>query len=306
MDAGTRFPAHLKDGRMYFLYGILDCSNPINIFINYKWRILLSTYPNIFITNNKIYTMREETIGKHKVKIYDSIDELPIARFHKYNKYLLIDSGVGSDLEDADGKFVRAIKFVKTDPDLAVKELQNLRQLLHLINTTLNPKHLAFATLVVEIDGKPVTDLSDSGIQETLRILGEAKKGWLDWLMESVKKKIDEELSLYFPALFDDARSKEVYDKLRSRTLIIVDGILTGEDKLQELEKIDEYLLSLAKPKTFSGKDSVEIQYDKQFENMNILLAQQLSVNTENMTVLQYYNAFEYLKKSVKNKTNGR
>lgn len=250
--------------------------------------------------------MREETIGKHRIKIYDSIDELPILRFHKYNKYLLVDSGVGSDLEDADGRFVRAIKYVKTDPDLAVKELQNLRQLLHLINTTLNPKHLAFATLVVEIDGKPVTDLSDSGLQETLRILNEAKKGWLDWLMELVKKKIDEELSLYFPALFDDARAKEVYDKLRARTLLIVDEIISGQDKLQEVEKIDDYLLSLAKPKTFAGKDSVEIQYDKQFENMNILLAQQLSVKTENMTVLQYYNAFEYLKKSVKNKKNGR
>lgn len=250
--------------------------------------------------------MREETIGKHKVKIYDSIDELPIIRFHKYNKYLLIDSGVGSDIDDVDGRFVRAIKYIKTEPESAIKELQNLRQLIHLVSSSLNPEHLAFAVLVAEIDDKPMNDLSEAGLQEVLRILGEAKKGWMDWLLELVKKKIDTELNLYFPGMFDDARTKEFFDHLKQRTMIILNGLISGEDKTDEVEKIDDFLLSLAKPKTFYGKESVEIQYDKQFENMNILLTQQLAVNPVNMTVLQYYNAFEYLKKSLKSKKNGR
>lgn len=44
--------------------------------------------------------MRKIVLAKHKVELYDSIDELPIVRFHKYNKMLLIDAGVGSDLSD--------------------------------------------------------------------------------------------------------------------------------------------------------------------------------------------------------------
>ena len=46
--------------------------------------------------------MRKIVLAKHKVELYDSIDELPIVRFHKYNKMLLIDAGVGSDLSDWD------------------------------------------------------------------------------------------------------------------------------------------------------------------------------------------------------------
>ena len=38
--------------------------------------------------------MKEVELAGHKVVLYDSIDELPIARFHKYNRYLLVDAGV--------------------------------------------------------------------------------------------------------------------------------------------------------------------------------------------------------------------
>ena len=46
--------------------------------------------------------MTEIRIGKHKVRIYESIDELPMERFHRYNKYLLIDAGLGSDISTLD------------------------------------------------------------------------------------------------------------------------------------------------------------------------------------------------------------
>ena len=251
--------------------------------------------------------MREEKIGKHKVKIYDSIDELPIARFHKYNKYLLIDSGIGSDLEDRDGHLNKAMRYAKTNPELCVKELQNLRQMLYLVSSSLNTEHLAFAVLVTSIDDEPMNDLSDTGLKRVLEILNEVPKHWIDRLIELVKKKIDEELRLYYPSLFDDAGTKELYDKLKERVILVLDSIIEEEDKKEDINRIDDFLLTLSKPKTFYGKDSAEIQYDKQFENMNLILSQQLSVNPNSMTVLQYYNAFEYLKKMNKNnKSNGR
>ncbi|MGF2526095.1 hypothetical protein ACQUW0_27690, partial [Ralstonia pseudosolanacearum] len=37
-------------------------------------------------------------IGKHTVEMYDTIEELPIVRFHKYQKLLLIDAGIGADI----------------------------------------------------------------------------------------------------------------------------------------------------------------------------------------------------------------
>ena len=44
----------------------------------------------------------------------------------------------------------------------------------------------------------------------------------------------------------------------------------------------------------------VEIQYDKQFENMCLMLSQHLHVNSKSFTVLEYYNAFEYIKEQAK------
>ena len=44
--------------------------------------------------------MKTAKVNGHTVEIFDSIDELNIRRFQKYNKYMLIDSGVGSDLQD--------------------------------------------------------------------------------------------------------------------------------------------------------------------------------------------------------------
>ena len=41
-------------------------------------------------------------IGTHDVEMYDSIDELPIIRFHKYQKLLLVDSGIGADINSFD------------------------------------------------------------------------------------------------------------------------------------------------------------------------------------------------------------
>jgi hypothetical protein len=46
--------------------------------------------------------MKEVELAGHKVVLFDSIDELPIARFHKYNRYLLVDAGVGSEISDFD------------------------------------------------------------------------------------------------------------------------------------------------------------------------------------------------------------
>ena len=66
-------------------------------------------------------------------------------------------------------------------------------------------------------------------------------------------------------------------------------------------------LLHYAKPQSFTGKDNAEIAYDKQYEKMCLTLSRELNCNAKDMTVMEYYTAFEYLKeKSKKTKQNGR
>ena len=253
--------------------------------------------------------MKTTKIGERAVVLYDSIDELPILRFHAYNKMLLIDAGVGSDLNDWDAHIEKAIRFIRKEkPDLAEKELDNLRQNVYFVQSAISPKYLAFACLVKSVDGTEYNDMTADGLQKVLDLFADAPNAELTAQLEAVKNKIDEELQLYFPKLFDDATIKEYYDQLKQRTMLMLDAIIKGDesDKRAEIDNITTLLLTYTKPKSFSGSDSVEIQYDKQFESMCLMLSQHLHVNPKSFTVLEYYNAFEYIKEQAKKQASGK
>lgn len=125
----------------------------------------------------------------HTIEIYNSIDEMPIIRFQKYNKYMLIDSGVGSDLQDILNHIERAKIYVSANQSMALAEMNNLKQALYLVAEEMSPKYMAFAVLVYKIDGKVQNDLTDVGLKRVLGQLKEAKKGWLDGILDAVKKK---------------------------------------------------------------------------------------------------------------------
>lgn len=247
--------------------------------------------------------MREVKLGKHKVVLYNSIEELPMVRFHRYNKMLLLDAGLGSDLEAVDGHIERAVRFIKGDHrQEAATEMENIRQTIYLILQGMCPKHLAFAVLVKEIDGKPCDDVSDEGLQKTLDVLGDVPLKEMTAEHEAVKKKIDDELTLYFPEDFDNASEKEYYDIMKRRTQAMLDAVLNGEtdEHKATIEKLTDELVCFTKPKVFTGKDSVEIAYDKQFEDMCLMLGQQLNADVKKYTVMEFYNAYGYVKKQQK------
>ncbi len=98
-------------------------------------------------------------IGPHTIELYDGIDELPITRFHKYNKMLLVDAGIGSELSDFDAHIEKAMRFCKVKPELAIMELENLRQNVYFIQSESSPKHLAFCALIYKLDGVEQNDI---------------------------------------------------------------------------------------------------------------------------------------------------
>ena len=262
-------------------------------------------FAHTFLFNriNAYFAMKTTKIGGHEVTFYDGIDELPIMRFHAYNKMLLIDAGIGSDLNDWDAHIEKTIRYIRKDkPDLAEKELNNLRQNVYFIQSGVSPKCLAFACLVRSVDNVECNDMTETGLKRVVELISDAKHSELTAHLEAVKKKIDEELQLYFPKLFDDATVKEYYDQLKQRTLLLLDSIIQGDesDKRSEIDEITTLLLTYTKPQSFSGPDSMEIQYDKQFENMCLMLSQHLHVNPKTFTVMEYYNSFEYIRQAMK------
>lgn len=239
--------------------------------------------------------MKVEKVNGHTAEIYDSIDELPIRRFQKYNKLLLVDSGVGSDLMDMLGHIDRVKVYVKRDPNLAIAELDNMRQAVNLVVKGMSPRYLAFAALVAKVDGEAVDDLSDAGLEGVLERLKDVKAGWFGEMLKSAKKKIDMELSLYFPSIFESAQVKEHYDRLKQLAMYRLSHIIEGKDYGKECMEIEEGMVMRSRPKVFSGKNSAEIAYDKDFERICIAITQNLQMQVDGMTVMQFYNAYEHL-----------
>lgn len=252
--------------------------------------------------------MKTININNSKVEIYDSIEELPTRRFHKFNKFMLIDAGIGSDLNDINAHIYKVMKFIDGgDTTSAKQQLENLRQSLYLIAQETSAKHLSFTALVRSIDGVEVTDLSDENLNKILNVFNSETASGLDNLIDSLKKKFEDELSIYFPGHSDDAIAKEQFDKIKQRTLLTIRGILDGADYAADIDLIDVFLVGLSKPQTFAGSASAEVHFEKTFEEMNIYLLKESGINVNSTTVLQYYSAFEYLKKQAKNNAkNGK
>lgn len=241
--------------------------------------------------------MKTMNINGMELKLYDSIDEMPIVNFQKYNKLILIDSGLGSDVNSVDERIVNLAKLIHSDLTKALQELQNLRQTLHLIVSEISPQYMAFAALIHSIDGKPFTDLSDDNLKSIVEKLQKAPHYMIIDFLNWVKKKLDSELETYFPADFENARRKEVYDKLKQKTILRLQGIIEDRDYSDPINEIDEYLFSLYRPKAFTGKNSIEIKYDKQFESACMLISQEAGMKAKDMTVLEFYTTIGNLNK---------
>jgi hypothetical protein len=252
--------------------------------------------------------MRIEKIGGRKVELYDSIDELPIKRFHKFNKYLLIDSGIGCDIDSINEHIAKIGAFLKDQPDEAKKQLENLRQSLYFIMEEMNPRSLSFIVLIHKIDDVLITDLSDNNIKNLSDKLSCEKVSFIHKIMESVKKKLDFELGVYFPTFFSDVVQKEILSNFKEKVILQLDSIIKDVDNNDRIDKIDHYLLTFNKPHIFTGANGDEVKYDKNFEELCILVQNETRINIDVLTIFQFYTILEYLKKektNLKNKVHG-
>lgn len=136
--------------------------------------------------------MRTERIGGHKVSFYDGdISELPVVRYYAFQKYLLIDAGIGSTIEDIDRHMQRiAIYNEKKMPDKVALEIANLRQSIIFATQGISPGSMAFVPLIHEFNGNLHTDISDSGNKALFDMINkQTSVATLKKLVDMVKKK---------------------------------------------------------------------------------------------------------------------
>lgn len=241
--------------------------------------------------------MTKRTINGHEITFYDSIEDLPIKQFHRYSKYLLVEGGIGDSIQDIDRHITRIINYVYSDAKKAHQELLNLRQNLYLVVTEQDVHNKATLCLVKAVDGKEWTDFSEEGMDALYRITETASIRELNEVALKVRQALDENLILYFPHIFEDASQKNFADLVRKRALLQISAIVKGDANDGEIKKVTESIYAMQTPKGFYGADSEEIKFDKQFEDMCLLIAKEFGGNIKQFTTMEFYSAFERLSK---------
>ena len=200
--------------------------------------------------------MIERTVAGHKLVFYDSVEDLPIVQFHRYSKFLLVESGVGDNINDIDRHITKIFNFFG-DRKKMQQELLNLRQCLYVIATEQDIHNKATLCLVRSVDGKVWEDFSDK--------------------------------------VFEDSLQKNYTDLLRRKALLQIASIVKDEDNKEQIEAVDASIYRMQNPKGFMGQDSEEVRFDKQFEDMCLLMAKEFGGGIKKYTTMEFYAAFERL-----------
>lgn len=124
--------------------------------------------------------------------IYNNIKQLPITRYNEVQKYLLMESGVGSDMEGISARFSRLHAFLAEGKiEESKKEAENLYYTHYSIIEGINFKSYAFCCLIDSIDGIKVTDYSEDGIKLILKQIDDTRltQEIMEQTLADVKKK---------------------------------------------------------------------------------------------------------------------
>lgn len=106
---------------------------------------------------------------KHKIEIYNSAEDMPIKRYQRFNKMLMIDNEVGSSFQDFDARSLKAIEYLKKGlMNEAIQELENRRQMVYNAFMEYSPKGRALAILIHSIDGEVYKDFSADSLDRVL------------------------------------------------------------------------------------------------------------------------------------------
>lgn len=242
--------------------------------------------------------MLREVINGHTVELYNSIAELPIDRFMLFNRQILIDSGVGCDLEDISIKVTRIIRLIDKDPDGAKVELKNLSGTLVNAINEVNPKMGAFVALVKSIEGKEVTDLSLEGIEKVQKILGGQEKAWFDGMVKWFRRTFRREMFVFFKT-GNSAATKEYYHNLQKRLVLNMRAI-AGDEVQEDIKKLEEEMQDVESIASYLGENGLQVRDIAGGEQSLATVSKYMGKDAKDMTVMEFYTVVDLMKKAAK------
>lgn len=246
---------------------------------------------------------------KHKdliIELYDSIEDLPVTRFQAYNLNLLLDGGIGSDMNAFNRHINKISQMIKVNPDSAIRQLKNMQENIRFIMTKTSPEMKSFVVMIKKIDDRKIddSDLSEDGVKDIIDELGKKELPFslVRKTLNTIKKNLDFEFDTFFPNLSDSVKMKEFYSFLKKRTSLVLKYVKNSETILQkQIDKIDEFFLMNLKPNVYGGAEGLEVTMIKGFEDTcNTLNNSGLTTESRNMTTLTFYKTLETVQKIIK------
>ena len=128
-------------------------------------------------------------ITKTTLLMYDDIDQLPIERFNKANKYWMLHDNIGSSIADFDANHFNKLALLAGEKQKCIAELNNFRILVFNIQNEINVEHLSFACLVHSVNNDEQTDLSEDALKRLLKRLSD--RGLTQELLKKKLSKLE-------------------------------------------------------------------------------------------------------------------
>ncbi|AHK11384.1 tail assembly chaperone [Flavobacterium sp. phage 1/32] len=240
-----------------------------------------------------------------EIIFYDSPENLPIKRFQRFNKYVLIDVEVGQSFEDYDQRTHKAVAFLRKDmKEEAIKELENRRQMVYNAFEEYSPKHYALALMVKSINGQVFTDITEKGLEEVLIKLDEIgyTQKELELDLSEVKKKIYDVLEMYYPKHFKTNEEENFNIIFKNRLEAELDSIIKSEDFSEEIYNFEKQMLELKKPNIWNvyAEGNLEIQMEVEFEKFLLAVSEHTNEKIDEVSTFRFYALVDFLKEKFK------
>ena len=236
--------------------------------------------------------------GKHNVQFYDSIHDMPIRRYSKFNMYMMIDSQVGESIGDYDKRNARCTGYLAAkDYESARIELINQRQTVHHALEQYSPSGMALAIQVHSIDGivyEKYTDADLDIILDKLDSIGFTRLQQDDTL-EHIKKKIQSELLIYHASKFSLDLN---YNVAKINELKALADYVCGLDSSKEQLEAENEMLRLSKAEIWNiyVDGNAALAMENGFEEFLFLVAEHTKEDLELMTVYRFNCLLDYIK----------
>ena len=239
--------------------------------------------------------------GKHEVELFDSIHNLPILRFQRFNKYQMQTCEIGNTFEDYDQRTQKTMQFIqKGMTNEALQEMENCRQTVFNAFNEFTPSGKSFAILVKRIDKVSYDTFAPDDLEkclEHLEKIGLGNKEAIEKLQE-VKKKINTELSVYYPEFFPKNGNMEQTALRAKRLNILLDSIIQDDDSEKEIFNIEKEILETDKPNVWNvwKKGNMERSLEVDFQKFAISVIRKTNQSLDNLMTFSFYATVELLK----------